>query len=706
MLAPTGSLALPRRAARLFFRHHIENGLAVAICLAIVGIVTGILFGLETAVLVGTGALCVSVVDQPGPLPGKLPVFVATIIAIGAVSLLAGFAGGSVWQLAAVIAVMSAGFALATAYGRTALVFGIAGVLSLVLGMAVPLGSPAEVLRHGALFVAGATGYAALALIGAHLFDDRNRRMFLNEALLAFARYLYVRAQLYDPALPMPTALRDVIEAHGALMERLQAARNAIFAGRPNPRRRRWIGGMLALLDIYEAVLASDADWETLRQASSGEVLLHFAALTRDLAHDMEGLALALVVPTAGVPSNRHVAALKALDAAFAVNPPTEMRASLRTTRDAIAVAVRHVALLAHIVAGRAGRADRATALPDANLTAFVQTADTRLATLRGHLTPTSPVMRYAIRLTLAMLAGYALTVAMPRYVHGGWILLTIALIMRANFAVTRQRRNDRIVGTLIGCAVAAALVPVLPPTAALVLIIVAAGIAHAYATVDYRVASFAASVMALVLIHLLDPTEFLLTDRIVDTLIGAGLSVAFSYLLPSWEWRDVPRLVGRLIDADRVFAGEALSTAPVDQRYRLARKRALDNFTIVATTTRRLSSEPGVRQRQLASLNALLGANYMLASDLASVQGLLRARGREIKPDDARVALDATRGRTLDLLTLKPETLPAPARLRRRGWTEMPASHALAFLGRRLRHIERAAQRTAALAMRVVQPE
>ncbi|HEV2264003.1 MAG TPA: FUSC family membrane protein [Stellaceae bacterium] len=703
MFVPTGPLGLPRRAARLFFRHHIENGLAVAVCLAIVGIATGILFGIETAVLVGTGALCVSVVDQPGPLPGKLPVFLVTIVATGAISLLAGFAGGSVWQLATVIAVMSAGFALATAYGRTALVFGIAGVLSLVLGMAVPLGSPVEVLRHGALFVAGATGYATLALVGARLFDDRSRRMVLNEALLAFARYLYVRAQLYDPTMPMPTALRDVIEAHGALMERLQAARNAIFAGRPNPRRRRWIGGMLALLDIYEAVLASDADWETLRQTASGDVLAHFAALTRDLAHDMEGLALALVVPTAAVPSNRHVAALKALDAAFAANPPTEMRASLRTTRDAIAVAVRHVQLLAHIVAGSA---DRATALPDANLIAFVQTADTRLTTLRGHLTPTSPVMRYAIRLTLAMLVGYALTVAMPRYVHGGWILLTIALVMRANFAVTRQRRNDRIVGTLIGCAAAAVLVPLLPPMASLVLIIVAAGVAHAYATVDYRVASFAASVMALVLIHLLDPTEFLLINRIVDTLIGAGLSVAFSYLLPSWEWRDVPRLVGRLIDADRVFAGEALAPAPVDQRYRLARKRALDNFTVVATTTRRLSSEPGVRQRQLASLNALLGANYMLASDLASVQGLLRARGREIKPDDARAALEATRTRTLDLLTLKPETLPAPARLRRRGWTEMPASHALAFLGRRLRHIERAAQRTAALAARVTQPE
>ncbi|MGH6967726.1 MAG: FUSC family membrane protein [Stellaceae bacterium] len=700
MSAPTASLALPRRAARVFFRHHIENGIAVALCLAAVGVAAGTAFGIEPAVLAGTGALCVSVVDQPGPLTGKLPVFLVTIVATSAISLLAGFAGGSYWLLATVIAAMSIGFALATAYGRTALVFGIAGVLALVLGMTVPLGSAVAVLRHGALFAGGATAYALLALAGAWLFDDRNRRLFLNEALLAFAGYLHVRAGLYDPGTPMPAALRDVIEAHGALMDRIQAARNAIFAGRATPKRRRWIGGMLALLDVYEAVLASDADWETLRQMASVALLERFAALTRDMAHDIEGLALALVVPTAAIPDSRHRAALKALDTAFAADKPGDAGASLRTTREATGEAVRHLRLLADIVAGTRGNA---TALPDVNLTAFVQTVDTRLATLRGHLTLTSPVMRYAIRLTLAMLAGYALTVTMPRYVHGGWILLTIALIMRANFAVTRQRRNDRIWGTLAGCAAASVLVPHLPPAAALALIIVVAGIAHAYAVVNYRIASFAASVMALVLIHMLDPAEFLLVDRIVDTLVGAGLSVAFSYLLPSWEWRDVPHLVGRLIDADRGFAAEALSPAPVDQRYRLARKLALDSFTVLATTTRRLSSEPGVRQRELAGLNALLSANYVLASDLASVQGLLRARGREIKPDDTRTLLEQTRTRTLECLTLRPRALPAPARLRRRGWTEMPASHALAFLGRRLRHIEHAAQRATATAARAL---
>lgn len=701
MAHANAAFGLPRRVARWVFRHHIENGVVVAGCLAIVSTVAGVALGIDAAVLVGTGALCISVVDQPGPLARKPGTFVITIIATSAISLVAGLAGGSVWMLAAVIVAMSVGFALTTAYGRSALTIGIAGVLSLVLGMAIPVGNTAEVLFRATLFAGGAVGYAVLALVGAWLFDDRDRRLFLNEALRAFARYLSVRAGLYEAGTPMPSALRDVIEAHGALMERLQAARDAIFTGRPTPKRRRWIAGMLALLDVYEAVLSSDADWETLRQTASPTALERFAALTRDMARDIEGLALALVVPTAAIPDRRHTAALKALDSELAAQATVDA-ASGRSTRDAVVEALRHIRLLAGIVAG----GEHVAPLPGVDLTAFVQVQDTRLATLWTHLTPASPVMRYAIRLTLAMLAGYALTVAIPRYVHGGWILLTIALIMRASFAVTRQRRNDRIIGTLAGCAATALVVPILPPTGLLVLIIVAAGIAHAYAVVNYRVTSFAASVMALLLVHMLDAATVLFTDRIVDTLIGAALSVAFSYLLPSWEWRDVPRLVRRLLDADRNFAAEALQSNPVEQQYRLARKRVLDTFTALATITRRLSSEPGVRQRQLAGLNALLSANYLLASDLAAVQSLLRTRGREMKPEDTSALLEPAHARALKLLVSKAPALPPPVKLRRRGWTEMPASHALTFLGRRLRHVDHAIQRLAALAARALQPD
>ena len=98
---------------------------------------------------------------------------------------------------------------------------------------------------------------------------------------------------------------------------------------------------------------------------------------------------------------------------------------------------------------------------------------------------------------------------------------------------------------------------------------------------------------MAVLLLHFLEPQTFYVVDRIADTLIGAALSAAFARVLPSWEWNDIPRLASALLAADRTFAAEALTITPDDQAYRLARKRALDSFTTLATTTRRLSSEP-----------------------------------------------------------------------------------------------------------------
>jgi uncharacterized membrane protein YccC len=696
MAPPISAAALPRRAATLFFRHHVENGVSVAACFAAVASTAAAVIGLLPAVLVATGAMCVSIVDQPGRLSGRPAIFAAAVVATSMVSLLAGLAGRSELALAVVVAATSAGMALATAYGRPALTLGIAGVLSLVLGMAVPAAGTAQVLQHSALFAAGGVSYAMLALLVAWAFDDRNRRMFLSEALRAFARFLEARARLYDAAAT-EASLARVIEAHGAFMERLQPARDVIFTGRPTARRRRWIGGMVALLDAYEAVLSTDADWETLPRAANCDALARIAWLTRAMACDAEGLALTLVAPAATPPVCDHTAALAALDVALGADSGS---AALAATRDKLAETARRMRRIADALS--AGGDDGSDGPPPGvDLAAFVQLSHVRLSALRPHLALTSPVMRYAIRLTLAMLAGFGVTVALPNYVHGGWVLLTVALIMRASYALTRQRRNDRILGTLAGCAVAELLIRMLPTYGVLAGVVIGVGVAHAFATVSYRVTSFAASLMALLLLHVIEPQAAFVGNRILDTLIGAGLSIAFARMLPSWEWRDLPRLAAQLMAANRAFASEALTVSPVPQPYRLVRKRALEAFTALATATRRLLGEPRHGPHSLAEINALLGANYLFASDVVSVRSLLRIRGHEIDAARAGEMLVSARERVLAALDRPGAVGPPADALRRHGWTEMPSLDALTFLARRLAHIEIAARRLADLASR-----
>jgi uncharacterized membrane protein YccC len=337
------------------------------------------------------------------------------------------------------------------------------------------------------------------------------------------------------------------------------------------------------------------------------------------------------------------------------------------------------------------------------NLAAFMQQETTSPRVLLAQFKFSSPTMRYALRLTLAMTAGYAITLLFPSYVHGGWILLTTGLIMRANYSITRQRRNDRVLGTLLGCIVAAALIWLLPGAWPLAAIIVTVGVSHAFGTVNYRITALAASVSALLLIHFMYPgTQPLFFERILDTLIGAALATGFSFLLPSWERRNIPQLINALIKNDYAFAEQALTRAPAEEAYRLARRNALDSVSALSSAARRLLDEPGTERHLLAAINELLSANYLFASDLASVRTALLARAGELDAKAADDALSAARGIVLDTLAEDRKVrAERPDHLRRRGLSDLPATAALPFLRRRLLHVERSARNVAALAAR-----
>lgn len=53
---------------------------------------------------------------------------------------------------------------------------------------------------------------------------------------------------------------------------------------------------------------------------------------------------------------------------------------------------------------------------------------------------------------SLALGSAYALAQVLPRGTHDNWILLTIVVVLRGSLAQTLERRNHRVLGTLIGC--------------------------------------------------------------------------------------------------------------------------------------------------------------------------------------------------------------------------------------------------------------
>lgn len=264
--------------------------------------------------------------------------------------------------------------------------------------------------------------------------------------------------------------------------------------------------------------------------------------------------------------------------------------------------------------------------------------------------------------------------------------MLSTALIMRASYSMTRARRDDRVLGNLAGCLVTMLLVRHAPQDALAATVALAIATSHAFATVDYRVTAFAACVSALLQLHFVAPVaQPVLFERMLDTLIGAGLAWGFSYVFPSWERRNIPRLVKALAAADRDYASRALVRLSSEQDLRLARKRAHDAAANLSTTVRRLAVEPDLDKGKLAALQELLAANYLLVSDLASMRILFQRREKELDPASTDPLLAETLQRALANMAEPREVLPLS---RHEGTTAAMA------LKRRLVHIEHSASR------------
>jgi uncharacterized membrane protein YccC len=574
--------------------------------------------------------------------------------------------------------------------------------LAFVLAMGQSFASPSDAADHLMLTVCGALGYATYAVVVAWLFDDRGRRLLLAEAMHAFAAYLRAKATLYNPDTTGPAAFRALIDAHAALADRLQAARDSLLARRQHRMQLKRIDTLVALLDAFETVLSSDADIELLRGAPHRDLMWRLNLFVARMADEVERLTLALRARHGHPATFNHDEDLRQLEDALAQahseTPDDPTLPAYASTANKLILADNYIGALALALNDPTPPSDLAARL---NLDLFRQDAPRGLGPLVNQHWH-SPSLRYAIRLSLAMTTGLGLTLLFHRFGHANWVLLTIALIMRANYSITRRRRWDRITGTLIGCALAVTFINTLPPPVLLLLIVLAVGTSHAYGLVAYRITAIGASISSLLLLHFVAPLvhpQFF--ERIVDTLIGAGLSWAFSYLLPSWESEDLPRTVRGLLAADASFADAALRRAPANQAYRLARKKAVDAVAQLSQAIRRLADEPHVNRRALAALGELLGANYLLASDLSSMPVLVKLRAQELDFETADTAIAQTRARVVAILSPDAAHSGQATAPQRDGLAGMHTSTAMEVLARRLDHIEHSARKVAHLAAR-----
>ena len=142
----------------------------------------------------------------------------------------------------------------------------------------------------------------------------------------------------------------------------------------------------------------------------------------------------------------------------------------------------------------------------------------------------------------------------------------------------------------------------------------------------------------------------FEVLERIADTLLGAAIAWAFSYVLPSWERTQIPALVARTLAAQARHARVALGLGQLqavdnepELEWRLARREAYDSLSALVQATQRSLSEPRAVRPPLEPLGRLLAHSYQLLAQLTAVKTLLLLRRGRLNAAQIRLPLQQT---------------------------------------------------------------
>ncbi len=606
----------------------VVNGVTVTLGLALVQYSIGLAAGAQAAqVAIGT-AVCASLADVVTSSDRvRRRVLVAALASTLTATLFLALRPFGL-LLIPVVTLLVFGSMLLLSWGPKAGTVAFAAAVSLVFAMSTPV-SQALAWDRFAWGLAGSAGYWIWAAATARLLQPTWRNFALAAAAEGLAGLLAAIARQIGHPVQMAWQ-SGILDAESALSDRLQNARDLVFGSDAGPQAPRETALLLHLIDLRDLAMASNveagtapaSDIERRRAELLAGVIEQMSAALRTVAVQLHGGRAAAADPQAEASLRSLVAELEAMCAPDAAGGRGGVGSLLQSKLE----------LLRSIQALLAPASDARLACQRSDLRRYITPDEWRLAAVTSNLRPGSPVFRHALRTALTAGVAYAFARTLAWMPHPQWIVLTIIAVMQGNLAQTLLRRNARVLGTLAGCVVVMLLTLDSSAMFLAACFLVASGIAHAFFGVRYSVTAGAAAVMAVLQAHLAAPSgEFSAFERFADTVAGALLGWAATYLLPTWERKALPTVLARAMAALRAYAAEATTLRDdVEGLPRFARQQAYDAIRALAAIRSRSLSEPEDVRVPVPQLTSWLTAAYAEMAHLSNIRLTLTLRARE----------------------------------------------------------------------------
>lgn len=261
----------------------------------------------------------------------------------------------------------------------------------------------------------------------------------------------------------------------------------------------------------------------------------------------------------------------------------------------------------------------------------FITSQNYSLNTLKSNLTTESVIFRHSIRLTIAFLLSYFIGNAInPDYTN--WTIVTILVILRPNYGLTKNRAMGRMTGTILGMIFTLILVYffsnylIYGITAAISL-----WLGFSFINKNFKIGS-AGITVSILLLYVMNENDSIETilNRGLFTFIGVLISLFSMYFIwPVWEKENIKESIKKGLIANLEYLKSVnilYRTKTVsDTAYRLIRKDAFVKNGNLNGSFQRLQEEPESKKNQINTIYASVLISNSLLSAIASYSAFIQ---------------------------------------------------------------------------------
>ncbi|SMG12331.1 TIGR01666 family membrane protein [Arenibacter troitsensis] len=600
-----------------------------------VPILLSIVWGhIEIGLALCFGAFWSSPSDVSGNFRHKKFGILFSAVLVMLVSFIGGYLKFETWLLIPVLGLLTFAIAFISVYGFRASLISFSGLLALVLRFAHE-SKELEIYEYALLIGAGGLWYLLLAVLWYRINPKAQTEELLWETYRLTAEFLETRGMLVGPKkdrLELQTHLYEIqsklIEHHETLREILLLSRKS--SGRSSYQAKRLLI-FVELIDMLETAIANPVNYDKMDDlfGDHPEFIESFQSLIFEMASQLRTIA------EAGTDQNKfpknsklgqcfekvegEIASFREERAAEDYERFLMLQNLLQYLQKQFEKLKKIKWLLGNPDMGKVDLVDQTSAKR------FIVAQDYDPKLLLSNFSFRSTIFRHSLRLSVAVMIGYALGNFFD-FQNPYWILLTIIVIMRPSYGLTKSRTKDRIVGTLLGGAIATGFVFLIQnPYVFGALGVVSMVIAFSMVQKNYRAGATFITLTVVFVYAIIRPDIITVIQyRVLDTLIGAGLSfVAMLWILPAWGFMEIRVQIENSVKANKGFLAQIAlyyeQKGKVTTTYKVSRKEAFVETSNLSSAFQRMAQEPVSKQKNLDKIYELVVLNHTFLSSLAS---------------------------------------------------------------------------------------